>query len=77
MRKRLLASFVLMFCALAVAEDSPPPSANFVASKKSGVFHVPSRAAAKKIKAENTVAFATRDEAIKAGKRTCLIPPYA
>lgn len=44
---------------------------NFVASKKSKVFHKPDCPFARRISPENLVTYKTRDEAINAGKRPC------
>jgi biotin carboxyl carrier protein len=43
----------------------------YVASKNSGVFHKPDCSSAKRISSENLVRYATRGEAIAAGKRPC------
>jgi len=45
--------------------------ANFVASKNSEIFHKASCPSAKRISVGNLVTYATRDEAIAAGKRPC------
>jgi hypothetical protein len=45
--------------------------AKFVASKNSQVFHKASCPSAQRISAKNLVSYATRDEAIAAGKRPC------
>ena len=45
--------------------------AKFVASKNSQVFHKASCQSAKRIAAGNLVSYATRDEAIAAGKKPC------
>ena len=46
-------------------------AAGFVSSKNSQVFHRPGCESADKISAKNVVRYATRDEAIAAGKRPC------
>jgi len=55
--------------------DSSPPLAvageGFVASKNSAVFHRADCKSAAKISSKNLVHYATRDEAIQAGKRPC------
>jgi hypothetical protein len=43
----------------------------YVASKNGKVFHKPDCPSAKKILPKNLVTYATRDEAVKAGKRPC------
>ncbi len=43
----------------------------YVASKNSKIFHKPDCAWAKRISPENLVGFATREQAVKAGKRPC------
>jgi len=48
-----------------------PASGGYVASTNSGVFHRAGCKSAEKISAKNLVRFATRDEAIKAGKKPC------
>jgi hypothetical protein len=45
--------------------------ATFVASKNSQIFHKASCPSAKRISTGNLVSYATRDEAIAAGKRPC------
>jgi Metal binding domain of Ada len=45
--------------------------ATFVASKNSQIFHKASCSSAKRISPNNLVSYATRDEAIAAGKRPC------
>ncbi len=45
--------------------------ATFVASKNSQIFHKASCSSAKRISANNLVSYATRDEAIAAGKKPC------
>ena len=62
----------------AVAEElavKPRPSdavgTGYVASRKFQVFHRPSCKGASKISAKNLVRYATRDEAIQAGKKPC------
>jgi hypothetical protein len=45
--------------------------ATFVASKNSQVFHKASCPSAKRISPNNLVSYATRDEAIAAGKKPC------
>jgi phosphatidylserine/phosphatidylglycerophosphate/cardiolipin synthase-like enzyme len=48
-----------------------PAAGGFVASKNSGVFHKADCKSAAKISAKNLVHYATRDEAIQAGKKPC------
>ncbi|MGD0552383.1 MAG: Ada metal-binding domain-containing protein [Sedimentisphaerales bacterium] len=48
-----------------------PVEATFVASKNSQVFHKASCSSAKRISPNNLVSYATRDEAIAAGKKPC------
>jgi hypothetical protein len=48
-----------------------PVESKFVASKNSQVFHKASCASAKRISPNNLVSYATRDEAIAAGKKPC------
>jgi len=43
----------------------------YVASKKSKVFHRPDCISVKRISTENLVGFATREEAVKTGRRPC------
>jgi hypothetical protein len=45
--------------------------ATFIASKNSQIFHKASCPSAKRISPSNLVSYATRDEAIAAGKRPC------
>jgi len=45
----------------------------FVASKNSDLFHKPTCRSARRISPENIVHYATRDQAIAAGKRPCTI----
>ena len=51
----------------------PAGAANYVASKNSEVFHLPSCRSAKRIAPENIVTYETREAAISAGKRPCKI----
>ncbi|HEX42790.1 MAG TPA: hypothetical protein ENN81_12140 [Phycisphaerales bacterium] len=48
-------------------------TAAFVASKNSDLFHKPTCRSARRISPENVVHYATRDQAIAAGKRPCTI----
>ena len=43
----------------------------YVASKKSNVFHLPNCKWAQKIKPENLIGFASREEAVASGRRPC------
>jgi phosphatidylserine/phosphatidylglycerophosphate/cardiolipin synthase-like enzyme len=61
-------------------EDAPPPtrpaaiprsSGKFVASRNSEVFHRPGCKGARKISPQNLVGYATREDAIRAGKKPC------
>ena len=55
-------------------QAAPPPAVagdGFVASKNSAVFHKPDCKSAAKISPKNLVHYATRDEAIQAGKHPC------
>lgn len=54
--------------ALAIASSA---TSSFVASKKSAVFHKAGCASSSSISEKNLVSYATRDEAIQAGKRPC------
>ncbi len=51
----------------------PAGPANYVASKNSKVFHLPSCRSAKRIAPENLVTYETRQAAIDSGKRPCKI----
>lgn len=56
------------------AEPSPavaPTAEGYIASKNSGVFHRPDCKSAAKISAKNIIRYASRDEAIQAGKKPC------
>lgn len=53
------------------SEKQKDVEATFVASKNSQVFHKASCSSAKTISPNNLVSYATRDEAIAAGKRPC------
>ncbi len=60
------------------AESADPPSPptvpiaeGYVASKNSGVFHKADCKSAAKISAKNLVRYASRDEAVQAGKKPC------
>lgn len=50
---------------------SAKPAAQFVASRNSEVFHRPSCKSVEKISPKNLVRYATREEAIRAGKKPC------
>jgi phosphatidylserine/phosphatidylglycerophosphate/cardiolipin synthase-like enzyme len=57
-------------------QNTPAPAASdvasgFVASKNSAVFHRADCKSAAKISAKNVVRYATRDEALQAGKKPC------
>lgn len=54
-----------------VVPASIPVSEGFVASKNSEVFHRANCKSAAKISAKNLVPYASRDEAIRAGKKPC------
>jgi hypothetical protein len=61
---------------ITVEKDTKPVKqqaveATFVASKNSQVFHKASCSSAKRISPNNLVSYATRDEAIAAGKKPC------
>ena len=47
-------------------------SDGFLASKNSGVFHKPDCKSAAKISEKNLIRYATREEAIQAGKKPCV-----
>jgi methylphosphotriester-DNA--protein-cysteine methyltransferase len=56
------------------AEPSPAASAaseGYVASRNSAVFHKADCQSAAKISEKNLMRYATRDEAIRAGKKPC------
>lgn len=56
------------------ADDPPaasPATEGFVASKNSGVFHKPGCKSAAKISPKNMIHYATREEAVQAGKKSC------
>ena len=53
------------------AETPPAAAESYVASKNSGVFHKSDCKSAAKISEKNLVHYATRDEAIQAGKKPC------
>jgi hypothetical protein len=57
------------------ADPSPPAAAEtsdgYVASRNSAVFHKADCQSAAKISAKNLIRYATRDEAIQAGKKPC------
>ena len=54
-----------------VAPAATPTSEGYVASKNSAVFHKADCKSAAKISEKNLVQYATRDEAIQAGKKPC------
>lgn len=68
---------VLMMLALAAipvfAQGTPPAAPGFVANKESKVFHLPTCRLVAKIKPENKVWYANRDEAQKAGYAPCKV----
>ena len=60
----------------AAQSANPPPAADsvsggYVASKNSAVYHKPDCRSAVKISQKNLIHYATRDEAIQAGKKPC------
>ena len=56
-----------------VTADKPAAAAAYCGSSKSNVYHRPGCSAAKQIKAENLVSFATKEEAAKRAYRPCKI----
>ena len=50
---------------------TPPVSRGYVASQNSPVFHKADCGSAARISENNLVHYATRDEAIQAGKKPC------
>ncbi len=59
-------------------DPKPPPRLlatkfNYVASKNSKVFHIPTCSSAARIAPKNLVGYSTRADAIRAGKRPCKI----
>ena len=67
--RRVTVPIVLTLAAVLLAGCAS--NAAFVASKMSGRFHKPSCAWAAQIHDKDRLGFATRDEAIKAGKTPC------
>jgi phosphatidylserine/phosphatidylglycerophosphate/cardiolipin synthase-like enzyme len=55
----------------ATAETQPAAAEDYVASKNSAVFHKADCKSAAKISEKNIIHYATRDEAIQAGKKPC------
>ena len=53
------------------ADTAVPVAGGFVASARSQVFHRPDCKSAAKISAKNLVHYASREEAIQAGKKPC------
>ena len=53
------------------ADAASRPTEGYVASKNSAVFHKANCKSAAKISAENLVRYATREEAVQAGKKPC------
>ena len=53
------------------AEEAPAAAEGYVASKNSAVFHKSDCKSAAKISEKNLIHYATRDEAIQAGKKPC------
>lgn len=49
----------------------PTPSHQYVASRNSDVFHLPSCSSAAQINSENRIYFDTREEAVGSGRRPC------
>jgi hypothetical protein len=56
---------------IAATKRAGPAEYRFVASKNSNVFHWPDCSSAKRIKPANLVAYSSREETLKAGKRPC------
>lgn len=68
-----LAVSCLAFSLGAATATKPAPSAGYVGSSKSDVYHYRSCSAAKKILSSNLVTFASKDEATKRGYRACKV----
>ena len=56
-----------------IGKNDKDTKTKFVASKKGKVFHKPECKAAARISADNLVSYATREEAIAAGKKPCKV----
>jgi methylphosphotriester-DNA--protein-cysteine methyltransferase len=55
------------------AQGSVPATTGFVGNKEARIYHTPACKLVLKIKPENNVTFATKDEAVKAGYAPCKI----
>jgi len=72
MRSFLASALVL--CALGLSAQNPTPAApGLVGNKEAMIYHQPACKLVLKIKPENKVAFANREEAVQTGYAPCKI----
>ena len=71
--RSILAS-ALVLCAFGLAAQNPTPAAPaIVGNKEATIYHQPTCKLVLKIKPENKVAFANREEAVQSGYAPCKI----
>lgn len=70
---RSFLTIALVSCASLAFAQNTPIVAGFVGNKEAKIYHTPACKLVLKIKPENKVAFASKDEAVKAGYAPCKI----
>ena len=71
MRTILTLAFAL--CTLGLSAQAPPVASGLVGNQEAKIYHLPTCKLVLKIKPENKVPFASKEEAVKAGYAPCKI----